>query len=131
PVSPVMLDAVYNPTTKLTKLSGMAEADSSVSVYDGNKLVGTVTAAADGTWSLPVANLSGKAIHSFTETSTLGADTASSAGVTLYPPAANKSLQGGSGNGVRIGAPNDTRRFRYVRVQPELWQGNDHRFRRD
>jgi Ca2+-binding RTX toxin-like protein len=107
PVSPVMLDAVYNSTTKLTKLSGTAEADSSVSVFDGNKLVGTATAAADGTWSLQ-ANVTGNVVHSYTETSTLGSDTASSAGVTLYTPAANKSLQGGSGNDVLIGRPNDT-----------------------
>ena len=46
---PVMLDAVT--ANDLTKLSGTAEANSSVSVFDGTKLVGTVTAAADGTWS--------------------------------------------------------------------------------
>jgi len=66
-----------------------------------------VTAAADGTWSLPT-NVTGNVIHSYTETSTLGANTASSTGVTLYSPAAHKTLQGGSGNDVLIGQPNDT-----------------------
>jgi hypothetical protein len=105
PLSPVMLNAVT--ANNLTTLSGTAEATSSVSVFDGTKLVGTVTAAADGTWSLQ-ANVTGNVIHSFTETSTLGEDTASSAGVTLYTPAANKSLEGGGGNDVLIGRPNDT-----------------------
>jgi hypothetical protein len=34
-VAPVMLDAVYNPATNLTTLSGTAEANSSVSIRDG------------------------------------------------------------------------------------------------
>jgi Ca2+-binding RTX toxin-like protein len=104
--APVMLDAVAV-GHGLTRLTGTAQANSDVSIFDGDKLVGTVTAAADGTWSLQ-ANIKGSAVHSFTETSTLGSHTALSAGVTLYTPAANKSLQGGSGNDVLIGGPNDT-----------------------
>ena len=110
---PVMLDAVYNATTKLTKLSGTAEANSSVSIFDNNKLVGTVTAAADGTWSLnatiPGGGKGGVIDHSFTETSVDSfGNKLSSAGVTLFAQAAKQSLQGGSGNDVLIGAPNDT-----------------------
>src|SRR5262245_23887997 len=65
--APTMLDAVAG--KKFTTLSGTAEGGSTVSIFDGTKLVGTVAVAADGTWSLP-ANLSVKGIHSFTETST-------------------------------------------------------------
>ena len=104
--NPVMLNAVS--ANNLTTLSGTAEANSSVSVFDGTNLVGTVSAAADGTWSLQ-ANVKGNAVHSFTETSTdLAGNSVSSAGVTLYTPAANKVLTGGNGNDVLIGAPNDT-----------------------
>jgi Ca2+-binding RTX toxin-like protein len=106
-LSPVMLDAVYNPTTNLTKLSGTAEANSSVSIFDGTKLVGTVTAAVDGTWSLN-ATLKGNTVHSFTETSLdSSGNQLASAGVALFAQAARQSLQGGSGNDVLIGAPND------------------------
>ena len=43
------------------------------------------------------------------ETSTdLAGNTGSSPGVTLYAPAANKTLQGGIGNDALIGGPNDT-----------------------
>ena len=102
-----MLNAVHNAATDLTTLSGTAEANSSVSVFvDGTKLVGTVTAANDGTWSLQ-ANVTGNVIHSFTETATLAGTTLSSDGITLYTPTANQSLQGGSGNDVLIGRPND------------------------
>jgi hypothetical protein len=97
---------VKNQTT--TTLSGTAEASSSVSIFDGTKLIGTVTAAANGTWSLK-ANVTGNVVHSFTESSIdRSGQTASSAGVTLFSQASKQSLQGGNGNDVLIGAPNDT-----------------------
>src|SRR5262249_5864678 len=100
-----MLDAGAG--KKITTFSGTSEANRTNPISDGGKPLGTVTAAADGTWSFQ-ASLSAKGIHSFTETSIDGwGHTASSAGVTLYSQAANQSLQGGSGNDVLIGAPND------------------------
>jgi Bacterial Ig domain len=108
PPVPVMLDAIFNSTTNITVLSGTSEANSSVSVYDGTKLIGTVTSAANGAWSLQT-NVTGNTIHSFTEQSTdVAGNAGPSAGVTLYSPAANKTLQGGPGNDVLIGGPNDT-----------------------
>jgi Ca2+-binding RTX toxin-like protein len=60
------------------------------------------------TWSLK-ANLAGNVVHSFTETSIDGSgQTASSTGVTLFSQASKQSLQGGTGNDVLIGGPNDT-----------------------
>src|SRR5262245_12542570 len=80
-----MLNAVAG--RKFTTLSGTAEANSTVTISDGGKPLGTATAAADGTWSFQ-ASLSAKSIHSFTETSIDGSGhTASSAGVTLYSQA--------------------------------------------
>jgi Ca2+-binding RTX toxin-like protein len=106
--APAMLDAVFNSAINFTVLSGTSEPNSSVLVYDGGKLIGTATASADGSWSLQ-ANVGGNTIHSYTETSTdLAGNTGSSAGVTLYTPAANKTLQGGVGNDVLNGGPNDT-----------------------
>jgi hypothetical protein len=106
---PIMLDAIAGSKFTFTTLSGTAEANSSVSILDGGKPVGTVTAAADGTWSLQV-ELSGKGktIHSFTETSTDGTHTISSGGVTLFAQATNQSLVGGSVDDVLIGGQNDT-----------------------
>lgn len=103
--APAMLDAVQG-RHHLTLLSGTAEVGSSVSVFDGTKLVGTVTAGVDGTWSLD-ANVTGNVIHKFTETSTLSGDTVSSTGVTLYSSAGHKSLVGGSRDDVLIGHAND------------------------
>jgi Ca2+-binding RTX toxin-like protein len=101
-----MLDVVSG--NKLTTLSGTAEANSSVSIFDGTNLIGTVTTAADGNWNLQ-AKMTGSAIHHFTETSTdaLGFTT-SSTDVTLFAGTGNQTLQGDSGNDVLIGAPSDT-----------------------
>jgi hypothetical protein len=108
PVSPIMSNAVFNAATNITTLSGTAEANSSVSIFDGTKLIGNATAAADGTWILQT-NVTGNGVHSYTEKSIDGfGNTISSTGVTLYTPAAKTSLQGGSGNDVLIGKPNDT-----------------------
>src|SRR5262249_10074496 len=110
-VAPVMLDAVYNPTTTLTTLSGIAGANNSVSIFDGTNLVGTVTAGPDGKWSLtvnvPSGAKGGAVIYSYTETATDGTAHTTSAGVTLFAQASNQTLQGGSGNDVLIARPND------------------------
>ena len=91
---------------KFTTLSGTAEANSNVSIFDGTHLLGTVASASDGTWSLQTKL--GHGIHSFTETSTdLAGNTVSSSGVTLYASNAHQLLQGGSGNDVLIGHRND------------------------
>src|SRR5262249_31028164 len=105
---PFMSDVVKNATNSLTTLVGVSEANSKVSVYDGTKLLGTVTADGSGNWSLQ-ANVSGSTVHNFTEKSTdVAGNTGSSAGVTLYSSGTNKTLTGGTGNDFLIAAPNDT-----------------------
>jgi probable HAF family extracellular repeat protein len=108
PPIPFMSDAIKDANDSLTTLSGMSEADSEVSVYDGSKLLGMVTADSSGNWSLQ-ANIAGNTIHQFTETATdLAGNTGPSAGVTVYSPSTNKSLVGGSGNDFLIAGPKDT-----------------------
>lgn len=106
PPMPVMLNALLNSATNLTKVSGISETNSIVTVFDGTKLIGTVTAASDGTWSLQ-ANVTGNGTHSFTESATdLAGNIGTSQGITLFSQTP-KQLQGGSGNDVLIGGPND------------------------
>jgi Ca2+-binding RTX toxin-like protein len=103
-----MSDAIKDSNDSLTTLSGMSEDDSKVSVYDGSKLLGTVTADGSGNWSLQ-ANIAGNTIHQFTETATdLAGNTGFSAGVTVYTPSTSKTLAGGSGNDFLIAGPKDT-----------------------
>ena len=60
-------DGITNAST-LT-LTGTAEANSTVKVYDGATLLGTATANGSGAWSYTTASLS-NATHSFTATAT-------------------------------------------------------------
>src|SRR5262249_39669957 len=103
--------AVYNPTTTLTTLSGIAGANNSVSIFDNGNLINTVTAGADGKWSLnvnvPSGTKGGVVIHSYTETATDGTSHQPSTRVSLFAQASNQTLQGGSGNDVLIARPND------------------------
>jgi len=105
--TPYMSDVVKNSNNKLTTLSGTSVANSTVSVSDGTKLLGTVNADSSGHWSLQ-ANIS-SGVHQFTETATdLAGNTGNSAGVTVYSPGGNNTLTGGSGNDSLIAGKNDT-----------------------
>jgi hypothetical protein len=107
PPIPFMSDAVADTTDSLTTLSGMSEANSTVSVFDGSKLLATATADNFGNWSLQ-ANITAN-VHQFTETATdVAGNIGSSAGVTVYSPSTNKTLTGGSGNDFLIAGPKDT-----------------------
>jgi hypothetical protein len=103
---PFMSDVVQ--TNKgLTTLSGMSEPDSKVSVFDGSKLLGTVTADGSGNWSLQT-KISG-GTHQFTEIATdLAGNTGASAAVTYYATGEHKTLTGGSGYDFLIAGHNDT-----------------------
>ncbi|MEZ3500634.1 Ig-like domain-containing protein [Pantoea sp. KPR_PJ] len=70
-------------------LSGQAEAGSVVSVYDGEVLLGTVTADGDGNWSLTTSALS-NGLHSLSVTVTDAAGNVSQA-----TPAINLNVQAG------------------------------------
>ncbi|OAE47742.1 Ig-like domain repeat protein [Enterobacter cloacae] len=89
-----------NPTndTRPT-LSGTAEANSTVRIYDGTTLVGTVTADANGNWTLPQTSTTlTEGAHNFTATATDAAGNTSVASpiitinVDLTPPPAPVGL---------------------------------------
>ncbi len=68
PAAPVLLtDTTVN--TNQVKLSGTAEANSSIKVYDGKTLVGSGTADAKGNWAITTGALS-QGTHSLTATAT-------------------------------------------------------------
>jgi hypothetical protein len=105
---PFMSDATKNTNNSLSTLTGVSEANSKVSVYDGAKLIGTVTADGSGNWTLQT-NINDSSVHNFTEKSTdLAGNTGASAGVTLYSLGTNKTLAGGTGNDYLIAGPKDT-----------------------
>ncbi|MGQ5720425.1 Ig-like domain-containing protein [Pseudochrobactrum asaccharolyticum] len=77
------LDVVTN--ERRPTLSGEAEKGSTVTVYDNGRLIGTVTAAVDGTWSLELSHNLTQGEHKFTikTTDAAGNETAGTDPFTL------------------------------------------------
>ncbi|MCF7646331.1 Ig-like domain repeat protein [Bacillus subtilis] len=77
------LDVVTN--ERRPTLSGEAEKGSTVTIYDNGRLIGTVTAAADGTWSLELSHNLTQGEHKFTikATDAAGNETAGTDPFTL------------------------------------------------
>ena len=108
PVAPLVSDVVYDPTTRLSTVTGLSEPGSTVSVIDNGKSLGTATAGGNGVWSL-VTRVANTGIQSFTETATdpAGNPTAS-AGVAMFSRGSAITLTGGAGNDVLVGQAGDT-----------------------
>src|SRR5262249_39164039 len=66
-------------------VSGTAEADSMVKLYEGTRLLGTATAAADGSWSVTTGILK-HGTHTFVATATDVAGNTSASAQPLHPP---------------------------------------------
>jgi Tryptophan-rich Synechocystis species C-terminal domain/Bacterial Ig-like domain/Peptidase M10 serralysin C terminal/Bacterial Ig domain/RTX calcium-binding nonapeptide repeat (4 copies) len=67
PIAPVITN--YTTANNIASLSGTAEANATVKIYDGPTLVTTISADGSGTWSYTTSPLSG-ANHVFTATAT-------------------------------------------------------------
>ena len=93
PVSPVIGHAsdgsafTYVSSTNLLPLTGTAEPNCTINIFDGTTLLGTTTTNPSGSWSYTTAPLT-KGIHSFSETAT---DTASN--TSQASPVLNVAVQ--------------------------------------
>ncbi len=97
PPNPAIANLVHNSNGTVT-LSGTSEANSSVSVYDGTTDLGTVTTAANGTWSFTTGKLS-TAVHTFTLTAVdVAGNVGSGSNVAIYGPASHETINVGPAN---------------------------------
>src|SRR4051812_33296337 len=80
------------------KLSGTAEANSTVTVFDGAAQIGTASANASGNWTFTTANHLSNSVHTFKATAT---DAAGNTGPTstsaILGTTGNDTITGGSG----------------------------------
>ena len=83
PAAPVIVNDTINGNNSVT-LSGTAEANSTVTVYDGQTTLGTTTANASGAWSYPTAPLT-NGNHAFTATATDAAGNTSAVSNSVDP----------------------------------------------
>ena len=87
-------------------IRGTTEAGSSLSVFDGDVLVGKATAGADGSWSLDAA-LPSAGVHRLTEVATDPAGNSSTSGVTVLGGPTARVVAGGLGQDTVIGRPGE------------------------
>ena len=83
PAAPVMLGDTISSTDQVT-LTGTAEGNSTVKVFEGTTLLGTVKASGTGAWNFTTASLSPGA-HDFTATATDAAGNTSAISASLDP----------------------------------------------
>jgi hypothetical protein len=73
-------DSGFSNSDKLTKttkptITGQAQAGSTVTLYDGTVVVGSVVVPVNGSWSIQTSLLSGEGLHTLTATATLAGET--------------------------------------------------------
>ena len=79
-----VVNAVTDAAKGMSNVNGSAEAGSTVSLFDGGKLVGVTTAGHDGKWNVTI-KLNGGAVHQLTETAVdLAGNTGASTGATYW-----------------------------------------------
>jgi hypothetical protein len=101
PAAPVLVsDTVVN--TNHVLLSGTAETNSSVTVYDGTTVVGTGTTSSTGTWSVTTTALS-NGMNALTATATDAAGNVSASSAPLDPVIAAPTGGGGTTGGGTTG----------------------------
>ena len=85
PVSTVGITNLYENANLTATIKGTADASSQIKLYDGTKSLGTVTTAADGTWSFTTTSAVSNSVHAFTaqEVNTTGQVVASSGSAVL------------------------------------------------
>ena len=115
PLDPVIGEAALTSVVSFTNLSenskshivtinGTADAYSKIKVYDGTTSLGTVTTAADGTWSFKTSSAVSNTVHTFTaqEIDSTGHVVASSGSAILGSTGSN-TLKSTSGNDYFVG----------------------------
>ena len=84
-------------------LTGTAEADSTVKIYDGSTLLGTTTTGSDDTWSFTTKKVS-NAVHFYTANATdLAGNVEYSSNEAILGSSKTDTLVGTSGNDIVIG----------------------------
>ena len=106
---PAFTNLVHNSNGTVT-LSGTSEAHSSLSIYDGTNTtpLGTLTTAADGTWSFTTSTLS-NAVHNFTLKATdVAGNVGTGTNAALYGPTSHETLNVAGNDIVTVLGTSDT-----------------------
>jgi hypothetical protein len=104
PTSAVDFTDVSLSSRNIVTIKGTADANSQIKLYDGNASLGTVTTAADGTWTFKTSSAISNAVHTFTakEIDSTGQVVASS-GSAILGSTSNNTLSSTSGDDYFVG----------------------------
>jgi Ca2+-binding RTX toxin-like protein len=106
---PVIMSEVLSKSGAVTLTGTTAEANDSISVYDGTTLLGTTTTASNGTWSFTTGKVS-NVVHTYTATATdVAGNVGHSSNEAILGSSKAVNLVGTSGNDIINGnGGNDT-----------------------
>jgi hypothetical protein len=104
PTSSVDLTTMYKNWSDIVTIKGVADANSQIKLYDGNTSLGTVTAAADGTWSFKTWSAVSDTVHTYTakQIDSTGQVVGTSGNAVLGSTGSN-TLTGTSGDDLFVG----------------------------
>jgi Ca2+-binding RTX toxin-like protein len=99
---PVFTSEVLSKSGAVTLTGTTAEANDSISVYDGTNLLGATTTASNGTWSFTTGTLS-NVVHTYTVTANDVAGNFGYSGAAIYGTSGNNTIQGTQGTDILNG----------------------------
>ena len=104
PISSVGLTTMYKNWSDIVTIKGTADANSQIKLYDGNTSLGTVTTAADGTWSYKTSSAVSDTVHTYTAQQIDGnGQVVGTSGSAILGSTGSNTLKSTSGNDVLVG----------------------------
>ncbi|MFG3595137.1 Ig-like domain-containing protein [Bradyrhizobium sp. RDI18] len=100
----VGLTTMYKDWSGIVTIKGVADANSQIKLYDGNASLGTVTTAADGTWSFKTSSAVSDAVHTYTAKQIdSSGQVVGTSGSALLGSTGSNTLKSTSGNDILVG----------------------------
>ena len=104
PISSVGLTTMYKNWSDIVTIKGTADANSQIKLYDGNTSLGTVTTAADGSWSYKTSSAVSDSVHTYTAQQIDGnGQVIGTSGSAILGSTGNNTLKSTSGDDILVG----------------------------
>ena len=115
---------MYKNWSDIVTIKATADANSQIKLYDGNTSLGTVTTAADGTWSYKTSSAVSDTVHTYTAQQIDGnGQVVGTSGSAILGSTGSNTLTSTSGNDILVGG-GQSRHFRVCgKFRPRRHQG--------
>ena len=103
-LSSVGLTTMYKNWSDIVTIKGTADANSQIKLYDGNTSLGTVTTAADGSWSYKTSSAVSDSVHTYTAQQIDGnGQVVGTSGSAILGSTGSNTLKSTSGDDILVG----------------------------